>query len=298
MAEKTTLSVYTVDAFTDTAFGGNPAAVCPVVYDNGLSDDILQKIGTEMNLSETAFVRQLSTPGSFSEGSVFGLRWFTPVAEIKLCGHATLASAAILFNKLGNTSEELTFKTLSGDLKARREGDGIMMDFPTGLTEKRSLEDYSDLIQAFDTLPPVEEISYCSSLKYLLIRIKDGFTRSEFEKWLPSVDHLQKIQTPDPVLLIIVTATGNNSQGFVSSGGEKYDFVSRSFAPSLGVAEDPVTGSAHTVLAHYWSQVLNKQDFYVRQCSPRGGDVRVRLRGDRVELVGKSVILMEGTLKF
>ncbi|KAK6171326.1 hypothetical protein SNE40_019540 [Patella caerulea] len=286
------IPIYTVDAFTDVPFEGNPAAVCPLTCNSGISDHILQKIAIEMNLSETAFPKLLSSDDSFEKSNTFGLRWFTPKEEIKLCGHATLATAAILFDKFGNSSGSITFQTLSGDLIVRKEGGLFRMDFPTGYTETQELSDYNKLITSLGDITGVEDVVYCSSLRYLLVRLKDGWTRKQFEEWQLQMGDLHK--STDKLIVLIVTIKGSPDQGFSDKTGNHYDFVSRCFAPWMKVPEDPVTGSAQTVLAHYWSKVLNKTKFYVRQCSERGGDIQIILRDDRVDILGKARIVMEG----
>ncbi|XP_055955154.1 phenazine biosynthesis-like domain-containing protein 1 [Patella vulgata] len=286
------IPIYTVDAFTDVPFEGNPAAVCPLTCNSEIPNHILQKIAIEMNLSETAFPKLLSSEDSFEKSSTFGLRWFTPKKEIKLCGHATLATAAILFDKFGNSSSSITFQTLSGDLIVRKKGDLFRMDFPTGYTETRESGDYKELIMSLGDITGVEDVVYCSSLRYLLVRLKDGWTRKQFEGWQLKMGDLSK--STDELVALIVTIKGSPEQGFFDKMGNGYDFVSRCFGPWMNVPKDPVCGSAETVLAHYWSKVLNKTMFNVRQCSERGGDIQTLLRGDRVDILGKARIVIEG----
>ncbi|KAL8560266.1 hypothetical protein ACOMHN_005997 [Nucella lapillus] len=294
---KTQLELYKVDAFTSVPFAGNPAAVCPLKYGSTLDAETFQTIAVEMNLSETAFIKPLRPGDDATTGSRFGLRWFTPRHEIKLCGHATLASAAVLFYGEGNRSKEVTFETLSGDLVVwRDDDDSLNMDFPLGITEKKDLSDYQALIKSLGKTPGVQAVRWCPSLKYLLLRLEDGCTRSEFEQMQPDVSELQR--SSEGTIVVIVTTRGGKDQGYVDSQGRVYDFVSRCFAPSSGVPEDPVTGSAQTVLAHYWSSELGKQEFYTRQCSARGGEMEIKMSGGRVVLRGKAVLVMKGVLRF
>ncbi|XP_041363502.1 phenazine biosynthesis-like domain-containing protein 1 isoform X2 [Gigantopelta aegis] len=169
-----------------------------------LCDEVLQKIAAEMNLSETAFIRLLDQGDTFEKSATFGLRWFTPATEVKLCGHATLASAAILFNKLGNQSDKIVFKTLSGDLIVGRDGDWVVMDFPLGRTVSHSKDKYGALIKSLGDIPGVEDLVYCKSLRYLLIRLKDGWSRCQFEDWTPDINQMQP-STDDLFVLIVTT---------------------------------------------------------------------------------------------
>ncbi|XP_048248434.1 phenazine biosynthesis-like domain-containing protein 1 [Haliotis rufescens] len=290
-----TLQLYTVDAFTDVPFKGNPAAICPLPSDVNLDDDILQKIAMEMNLSETALIKLIDKSDSFKESNTFGLRWFTTKEEVKLCGHATLASTAVLFGKLDNKHDRIVFKTLSGDLIVKREGLSIHMDFPVGTTVKEDQSQHEQIVASLGDVSGVSDIVYCDSLRYLLIRLHDGWSREEFESWTPDISAMKR--SSGRVFLVIVTTRGPPGDGYQSDDGATYDFVSRCFVPWDDVPEDPVTGSAQTVLAHYWAQQLGKNDFFTRQCSARGGEIVVKLRGDRVELLGKAAFVMDGVLK-
>jgi len=182
--EKSTLPgsarrIFVVDAFTDKPFGGNPAAVC-LVGSKELSDDILQKIAKEMNLSETAFITEKNSQDTYNKGSCFGLRWFTPKCEVPLCGHATLASAAVLFNSLGNPNKEVTFETLSGNLMARRQGSSICLDLPLNSSEPLSEEDQTitKLIKTVVGELAVKEVEYSKTTKKLLLCLEPTLTRS------------------------------------------------------------------------------------------------------------------------
>ncbi|XP_071105121.1 phenazine biosynthesis-like domain-containing protein 1 [Haliotis cracherodii] len=256
------LQLYTVDAFTDVPFKGNPAAICPLPSDVNLDDDILQKIAMEMNLSETAFIKLIDKSDSFKEN---------------------------------NKHDRIVFKTLSGDLIVKREGQSIHMDFPVGTTVKEDQSQHEEIVASLGDISGVSDIVYCDSLRYLLIRLHDGWSREEFESWTPDISAMKR--SSGRVFLVIVTTRGPPGDGYQSDDGAPYDFVSRCFVPWDDVPEDPVTGSAQTVLAHYWAQQLGKNDFFTRQCSARGGEIVVKLRGDRVELLGKAAFVMDGVLK-
>ena len=252
--------LHVVDAFTDTPFTGNPAAVC--VIDEAPDEAWMQRVAREMNLSETAFLRCI-------EGG-WSLRWFTPVAEVKLCGHATLASAHVLW-AIGvlNADEPARFHTLSGWLTCRRAGDWIEMDFPAQI--------------CMPCVPPVGlaealgcNVIACANtgMDYLAEVANETTLRS----LTPNFSALGKL----PVRGVIVTCRSVSPQ---------FDFVSRFFAPAVGVNEDPVTGSAHCALGPYWQAKLNRSDFLAFQASTRGGIVKLSVRGDRVILRGQAVLM-------
>ncbi|XP_035670579.1 phenazine biosynthesis-like domain-containing protein isoform X10 [Branchiostoma floridae] len=263
------LPIFQVDAFTDKPFAGNPAAVC-LLEDMDLTEEHQQKIAAEMNLSETAYLRKLNPGDDFSSSSKFGLRWFTPTNEVALCGHATLASAATLFYMMKNPSSQLTFQTLSGDLFARREGDFISLDLPENKSQPQDKETYSQLLQALVGMTPIRDFQYCRSVGGdLLVRLTDDATRQTLESLRPDTASMLAAHTQDIIRGVIVT-----------------------------VKEDPVTGSAHTVLASYWAKELGKTEFYARQCSARGGDLKVRLREDgRVDVAGKATVVLQGMIR-
>ncbi|XP_074648457.1 phenazine biosynthesis-like domain-containing protein [Tubulanus polymorphus] len=293
------LRIYTVDAFASVAFEGNPAGVCIIDNEKLPFDDTkLQKIASEVNLSETAFISQVTDGGDFKVGDEFNLRWFTPTNEVPLCGHGTLGAAAALFYCIGNNSSSLKFHTLSGTLLARRCNDEIVLDFPlnepTPMTEDD--KDLMSLVQPVVGDLSVHEVQLSgSTVKKLLIRLNDKVTRSDLEKLSPDPRELLSLHDGSKIKSIIVTVAGNEA---TDDTREKYDFLSRNFAPWHGIPEDPVTGSAHTVLGPYWSEKLGKKELYARQCSKRGGNIRVKLRDDsRVDLSGKAVIVMEGSLR-
>ncbi|KAG5194642.1 phenazine biosynthesis-like domain-containing protein isoform X1 [Ovis aries] len=284
------LPIFIADAFTTKAFRGNPAAVC--LLENKLDEDLHQKIAKEMNLSETAFIRKLHPNDNFTQSSCFGLRWFTPQNEVPLCGHATLASAAVLFHKIKNVNSTLTFVTMSGELKARKEEDGIVLDLPLYPAHPQKLHEVKDLIKTAigDTL--VQDVCYSPDTKKLLVRLSDTYNRSFLESLTVNTENLLQVETTGKVKGLILTLKGE-------PGGQTqaFDFYSRYFAPWYGVAEDPVTGSAHTVLSSYWSEQLGKKDLHAFQCSNRGGELIISLRSDgRVDIKGGTALVLEGTL--
>ncbi|XP_053839379.1 phenazine biosynthesis-like domain-containing protein isoform X3 [Vidua macroura] len=248
------IPVFTVDAFTNRAFSGNPAAVC--LLENDLDEDLHQKIATEMNLSETAFIRKLKPGDDFTKSSCFGLRWFTPANEVPLCGHATLASAAVLFHVQKNTNSVLTFVTLSGELKARQVKDHIVLDLPLYTAYPQELKEVEELIKAAVGDMIVQDVRYSPDTKKLLVRLSDTYERSVLENLKVSAQHFLSAEKTGKVKGLILTVKGNSS-------GKGHDFYSRYFAPWYGILEDPVTGSAHAVLSSYWSEQLGKKEMLV-----------------------------------
>ena len=248
-----------VDAFASEPFHGNPAGVCPL--DKWLSDDVLQKIAAEHNLSETAFFAR--------EQEYYRLRWFTPAMEVDLCGHATLASAFVLFSELGFQGDSIRFESRSGTLIASRRGELIELDFPSRPPEPCVTP--PDLVKALGREP--REV----------LRSRDYFavfdSQEEVAALTPDFDLLMKMDC----LGIIVTARGSDS-----------DFVSRFFAPRAGIDEDPVTGSAHCSLIPFWAARLGKAELFARQISRRGGALWCQHLGDRVGIGGRAVIYGQG----
>ena len=284
------MEVFTVDAFTDRPFGGNPAAVCIIRerHAGEMSEEKMQAIAAEMNLSETAFVSP-DGDSTFEGGAHFKLRWFTPTCEVPLCGHATLATAAILFNELGNTNNLIDFKTLSGLLKASRSGEYITLDFPLAPCAPEDVTPLQELLKHTIGDLPFSDIQYSSIREKLLVRLSNSVGRRKLEHLKPNTGGM--LQAPNQgtgkVKGVIVTVKGSDG----------YDFFSRYFAPWVGIPEDPVTGSAHTVLASYWSQQLGKKEMVAMQCSPRGGELRVTVgEAGRVYLAGKACIVVKGHL--
>jgi PhzF family phenazine biosynthesis protein len=256
------IPVYHVDAFAGRIFAGNPAAVCPLT--EWLSDETMQAIAAENNLSETAFFVR--------NGNRFHLRWFTPGVEVDLCGHATLASAYVLFHILGEQGEELRFTTRSGELLARRRGNHLLaLDFPARPPEPT--EPCRGLIEAFGVTPQ----AVLAARDYLLV----FDTEEEVQALKPDMELLKGIDR----FAVIVTAPGNDC-----------DFISRFFAPAKGVPEDPVTGSAHCTLIPYWARRLGKEKLLARQISKRGGELNCELRGGRVEIAGQAALYLQGEI--
>ena len=257
--------IYQVDAFTDRPFAGNPAAVC--ILSETRDDGWMQNVAREMNLSETAFLRK--------QEDGFHLRWFTPTVEVDLCGHATLASAHILW-ETGSLApqEQARFHTLSGLLTAERRSGEIELDFPAGPDEPTRAP--PELGQALGVIP-----RYVGrSLYDYLVEVDSEDTVRSLR---PDLNLLKRLETRG----VIVTARADTSG---------IDFVSRFFAPAAGIDEDPVTGSAHCCLGPFWGRRLRKSEFTAYQASDRGGIVRVRLLGDRVLLSGRAVTVLRGVI--
>ncbi|NXK63753.1 PBLD protein, partial [Sylvietta virens] len=287
------IPIFTVDAFTNRPFFLNPAAVC--LLENDLDEDLHQKIATEMNLSETAFIRKLKPGDDFTKSSCFGLRWFTPANEVPLCGHATLASAAVLFHVQKNTNSVLTFVTLSGELKARQVKDHIVLDLPLYTAyfffSQNFIHDrLSRKISVGDMI--VQDVRYSPDTKKLLVRLSDTYERSVLEDLKVSAQRFLSAEKTGKVKGLILTVKGNSS-------GKGHDFYSRYFAPWYGVLEDPVTGSAHAVLSSYWSEQLGKKEMLAFQCSRRGGELKISVRSDgRVDIAGQTAVVLKGNLTF
>jgi len=255
-----------VDAFTDKPFSGNPAAVCVL---EGERDRLwMQQVAREMNLSETAFVLR--------RGEHWALRWFTPTVEVDLCGHATLATAHVLWDTdLAPPDLALSFRTRSGELHAKREGSRIWLDFPA-------------LIAAWADAPPLLTDALgarpVAVAKYTFDYLVELDSEAAVRDLTPDIAMLAGVQARGVVVTAVATTPG-------------FDFVSRFFAPQSGVPEDPVTGSAHCALAPYWAERLGKTRMLAYQASARGGIVEVEVAGDRVMLGGKAVTVVEGTMR-
>jgi len=283
------LPYFVVNAFADKPFTGNGAAVCWVER-KSLSKELMQSVASEINLSETCFIYEKD--GKFKDASLFGLRWFTPTNEVPLCGHATLASAATLFYKASNHNEKISFDTASGILFARKNKDYITLDFPRNDPEPIAAAEQCQptlevLFAGTSYQSQVENIEISHTAKKLVVQMNKNFSRIELESLAPNTSQLKITHDGSLFKGVIVTARGEG----------KYDFISRYFAPWNGIPEDPVTGSAHTVLAPYWSKILGKDEMNARQCSKRGGDIRVKLRDDgRVDLNGFATTVIEGKL--
>ncbi|OPY09267.1 MAG: putative isomerase YddE [Syntrophus sp. PtaB.Bin001] len=254
---------YQIDAFSGEIFGGNPAAVC--LLESWPGDDLLQNIAAENNLSETAFL----VPQAKGR---YGLRWFTPAVEIDLCGHATLASAFVIFSFIDSTLSSVDFETASGLLSVAKSAGLLTMDFPGRMPEPT--ETPSILSQALGA-EPVEVLKS----RDLLAVFRD---ESIIKDMNPNFEKLKQIRD---AFAIIVTAPG-----------EKADFVSRFFAPNAGIAEDPVTGSAHCTLVPYWADRLKKNCLHAFQLSRRGGELFCENLGDRVKISGQAVLYAQGEI--
>ena len=252
---------FRVNAFTTDRFGGNPAAVC--LLEEWLPDSLMQRVAAENNLSETAFL--------VPRNGYYDLRWMTPATEVDLCGHATLASAFVLFFEQGLAEDKIVFKTLSGLLSAVRHNGILELDFPSRPADKCDVPPL--LVKALGHEP----VEVRKARDYLLI----FDSVAEVARLEPDMDMLGRLDS----LGVIVTAAGQD-----------LDFVSRFFAPRVGVPEDPVTGSAHSSLIPYWSERLGKRELLARQISKRGGDLYCRHLGDRVGIGGHCVIYCRGEL--
>ena len=260
------LPLYLVDAFTDRPFAGNPAGVC--LLREPIPDDVMQNVAMEMHQAETAFL--------LPEGDAWRLRWFTPEVEVDLCGHATLASAHVLFETgLVPPGATARFQTKSGPLTADHEGTCIVLDFPA-----TPAEPFAPLADALRAL----SISPVFSGKTRFDLFFEVATEAEVRALKPDYAVLDQV----PYRGVVVTARADS--------GTPNDFVSRFFAPACGVPEDPVTGSAHCALGPYWQGKLGKDDLLGYQASSRGGTVRVGCRGERVRLAGSAVTVVRGEL--
>jgi PhzF family phenazine biosynthesis protein len=261
------IPIYQVDAFADRPFAGNPAAICPL--ESWLPEDVMQSIAAENNLSETAFF--------VPRGDDFDLRWFTPRAEVDLCGHATLGSAFVVLSRLEPGRESVTFHTRSGALAVTRDGERLAMDFPARPPESGNVPE--GLGAALET-EPVETLGARDTLAVF-------DTAEEIRALTPDLDRIERLDC----FAVCVTAPGTGDDDDV-------DFVSRFFVPAQGIPEDPVTGSAHSTLVPYWAEKLGKNTLRARQVSSRGGELWCELRGDRVRIAGHAVLVMTGTLSF
>ncbi len=251
--------LYQVDAFTSKLFGGNPAAVCPL--EKWLPDDILLRLAKENNLSETAFF--------LPEGEGFRLRWFTPEYEIDLCGHATLATAFVLFHHLHYGKQTITFYTKSGDLIVQKNGELIELNFPSRMPV--DCEAPPDLLKGFNLMP----LKIMKSRDYFLVYENEIQVRNI----VPNFHFLNNIDT----IGIIVTSRSSNA-----------DFVSRFFVPNSVIGEDAVTGSAHCSLIPYWASELNKKQLFAKQISEREGELWCEHKDDRVTMAGSAVLYLKG----
>lgn len=255
------LTLYQVDAFADKPFTGNPAAICPL--ENWLPDEVMQAIAMENNLSETAFFVPVETG--------YHIRWFTPVSEVKLCGHATLASAFVLFEELHYSKDVIVFDSLSGALRVTRNADKFEMDFPAQPPEL--CETPQLIVDAFGARP-----MQC-------LKAEDYIVVFEIEKDILMAE-------PDMEALKALDLRGVA----ITARSTDYDFVSRFFAPKHNINEDPVTGSSYTQLAPYWARELNKTTLSAKQLSRRGGEVKCHVGDERVAISGGAIKFMQGKI--
>ncbi|KAF3978565.1 MAG: PhzF family phenazine biosynthesis protein [Methylococcales symbiont of Iophon sp. n. MRB-2018] len=256
------LSLYQIDAFANKPFEGNPAAICSL--DEWLSDDLMQSIATENNLSETAFF--VKTNKGYS------IRWFTPVHEVDLCGHATLASAYVIFNILKYEEDEILFESKSGLLKVKKNKDWLEMNFPSQPPIKCPVP--KQLLEAFDEDP----IECLRSEDYVLVfKNEESILNAN-----PNMSLLSELDLRG----VVITSTS-----------ESYDFISRFFAPKYGINEDPVTGSSFTQLIPYWSKKLDKQTLNAKQVSKRGGEVGCTYLNERVKISGRAIKYMDAVIE-
>jgi PhzF family phenazine biosynthesis protein len=258
------IPIYQVDAFTNERFKGNPAAVCPL--DNWLRAAVMQNIAAENNLAETAFV--------VAAGENFEIRWFTPTVEVDLCGHATLASAYVLFNELGFSGDQINFIShRSGPLSVTKNGSILALNFP---------------VDSLTELPLKPEVAI-------------GLSQTPRAVFKGKTDYLFVYDSEAEILALqpdFVALKAHAVRGIiVTAPGETTDFVSRFFGPACGVNEDPVTGSAHTTLTPYWASILGKTELTARQLSQRTGDLTCNLMGDRVEIAGEAVLYLKGEIE-
>lgn len=256
------IPIYQVDAFTSRLFAGNPAAVCPLT--EWLDDATMQSIAAENNLSETAFF--------VPRGDRYDLRWMTPEVEVDLCGHATLATGFVILNYLAPERDTAVFDAQSGELVVRRDGARLAMDFPA--RPPQPVRPHERLIDALGTQP--EQV--LASRDYLVVYRDEEQVRT----LQPDMDLVAGVDR----FAVIVTAPGRDC-----------DFVSRFFAPAQGIAEDPVTGSAHCTLVPYWSKRLRKTQLHARQVSARGGELFCEDHGDRVTIAGHAVLFFKGEIE-
>lgn len=262
-------AIIQVDSFSNKVFGGNPAAVC--VLSSPQDDRWMQLVAQEMNLSETAFL--------IKQDQSYSLRWFTPTTEVPLCGHATLASAHVLWTEgYASTGQEIQFETKSGTLTAKYQDDWIELNFPVNRSQ-----DIPPITKLGDALGvPLKTVLY-NSLGYLV----EIASAEQVRQLQPNFTLLRQL----PISNVIVTSRAEENS--------EYDFVSRFFAPGLGIDEDPVTGAAHCCLAPYWRDRLQKDQFLAYQASPRGGVVKINYAGgDRVFLLGQAITVMRGDLLY
>jgi PhzF family phenazine biosynthesis protein len=258
------LTIYQVDAFTKNIFAGNPAAVCPLMQ--WLEDDVMLKIAAENNLAETAFF--------VKKDDVYEIRWFTPAVEVNLCGHATLATAFVIFNCLSLEDKTINFYSArSGNLSVEKQGDTLVLDFPAYVVNEIEIDE--NLVKAVGK-KPLQIWETQGNMVLMLFETED-----EIAEIAPEMSALKKIEFDE----VIVTAKGTSA-----------DFVSRMFAPRIGIDEDPVTGAIHCSLIPFWAERLGKERLYAKQISKRGGELFCELNGERVKIGGNAALYLKGEI--
>lgn len=258
------IKMYQVDSFTDKAFRGNPAAVC--ILKKPASSKWMQNVAKENNLSETAFVCK--------KDKLFNLRWFTPLLEVPLCGHATLAAAHILFTEKYVKGKEIKFITKSGVLEAVKRNNYTELNFPAGEIKQ---------IKPFYALKKAVGMPFECAVKSRSRYIVEVNRADDVRNFKPNIEKIKKLDIAN----LVITAVSDD---------KKYDFISRFFGPAMGINEDPVTGAAHCMLAVYWNKKTGRTKFNAYQASERGGSMKIRLQEDRVYLLGKAVTFYRGEI--
>ena len=282
------IELYQVDAFCKELFSGNPAAVCPLA--SWPADELMQQIAAENNLSETAFY---VPEAAHAESGHYQIRWFTPTTEVDLCGHATLATAHVIFHHKGFKGDNVRFSSRSGELRVKKAGDLLTLDFPADTVTPIPVTD--DMYLWFDKRP---EEAYKGKTDYMLVFAD----QADIANIRPNLAVIEKLTEARGV---IATAPGDSTaKGATASKGgantdhnsDAVDFVSRFFGPQSGVPEDPVTGSAHTTLTPYWSKRLGKKDLTAQQLSARKGFLQCKNAGNRIEISGRAKTFLAGSL--
>ncbi|KAJ1740578.1 hypothetical protein LPJ55_004321 [Coemansia sp. RSA 990] len=285
----TKYQIFTVDAFASEPFTGNQAGIVPVPSWQPIPDETMHKLAAEMNISETAYLTPVDHLGEqeFQQASRFTLRWFTPTVEVRLCGHATLAAAHILAHELGNHNEEFRFDTLGGVLVVRKSAEGLEMTFPLDIPAPVSANDNFELLakSVFGYYSDSMEMELSPGLRYLVIHDPHR-SAQDIAALQPRVSEALEAGRRERVEIVIATGRG-----------EQEDFVSRVFGPWCGITEDPATGSAHTVLAPFWSKRLQKSQFVAKQCSKRGGVLSLQLDKEHVRISGSAVVVVKGSVE-
>ncbi len=274
------IKYFHVDAFASEHFKGNPAGVC--ILNEFITNEEMQQIAAELNHSETAFVVKGSEEENKYECPLYHLKWFTPETEVPLCGHATLAASKVLHSEYGIEKDCVTYNTLSGLLYTRMSDKGITMNFPS---DKFSNIEPSDQLLWYLGISNYERAIYSEQLNKLIIELG---SEKEVRRLVPDFEKLKRLDMEFSVRGVAVTCKGEG----------QYDFLTRYFNPWYGVDEDPVTGSVHTILAPYWSEILGKKEMLAYQASKRGGEIHLAIVDDgRIELSGDAVVVMDGIIR-